>query len=258
MAKAIAHGLLGKFSGTITASYPSAKRHQKVDGVLCDSDNEIGAKKADILILAVKPNVMPQVWPKLSPILSEKTLVISIAAGLSLHWFNQHSAKSHPFIRAMPNTPSAIGLGATPMFANPRVTQHQREMAEMLFGYIGLCDWVKKEDYLDILTALSGSGPAYVFLFLQSLIEGAIKLGLPEPLAKKFAFQTLKGAEALAFQHQGPLKQLIEQVTSPKGTTSAALQVLNDGSFATLITHAIEAAAHRAEELRRENDQRSD
>lgn len=248
MAKAITRGLLKEDKYQISASAPSLPIGTNQEQIQTRFDNKQVIKTADVVILAVKPAQMDLVLKEIVPELPDSCLLISVAAGLSLQWFKQHIEKPVALVRTMPNTPASIGLGATPMIANQNASEEQRLWAEQIFSTIGLVHWVAKEEEIDAFTALSGSGPAYVFLFVEALINGAVALGLEKEAAKQFAMQTCKGALALAESSSLSLAELRAQVTSPGGTTAAALKVLNQHLDA-LIFSAMKAASDRAYEL---------
>ena len=250
MAKAIARGLIKEDKHQIFASAPSLTIGVNNEGVHTYCDNSDVVKQVEIIILAVKPSQMNAVIEEIDSILPKDSLLISVAAGLNLEWFTKRFAKPQAIIRSMPNTPASIGLGATPMFANSFVSSEQQKNAETIFSTVGITHWLKDEQDMDTFTALSGSGPAYIFLFLEALIEGAVALGLERTTAEKFALQTCKGALKLAENSNLSLSQLRTQVTSPGGTTAAALDVLNP-KLMDLIHSALTAAKMRAEELNR-------
>lgn len=250
MARAIAEGLKNNTQYQLFAAHPTAIIGIDDMGVFKHSDNLHVAALADILILAVKPLQIQSVWPAISKVLQDHTLVVSIAAGLSLASLEGMAQKTHPMVRAMPNTPASVGAGATPLFANTAVTASQKKQVQAIFDTVGITAWVSTEAQLDILTALSGSGPAYVFRFMNALIHAAQKRGLEEDMAHTFAFAMAEGALTLAKQHRGSLDTLVKAVTSPNGTTAAALEVFNHLGFDTLIDQAIQAAWLRSQALK--------
>lgn len=248
MAKAIARGLIGQEKYTLAASAPSLTQGINKDRIRTYYDNKEAIKEANIIILAVKPMLMNSVLKEIIPHLPTHCLLISVAAGLSLSWFAQQGIKKQALIRTMPNTPAAVGLGATPMIANSFTSAEQKHCAERIFESIGLTTWAQHEEDIDTFTALSGSGPAYVFLFMEALINAAKLLGLNESIAKSFTLQTIKGALKLAQDSEFSLNQLRTKVTSPGGTTAAALEILN-GKLEELILTAMKAAKLRSQEL---------
>lgn len=204
---------------------------------------------AAALVLAVKPQIMQDVLPQFVPLALGGALVLSIAAGKPIRFFEQHFAGA-AIVRAMPNTPAAIGQGMTVLCANARVTAAQSELAAGLMQAVGEVAWIKDETLMDPVTAVSGSGPAYLFLLIEALAKAGEKAGLDTALAKQLAQQTVCGAAALAAQSDQPASQLRENVTSPGGTTAAALEVLMraDG-LQSLMDEAVEAATRRSREL---------
>jgi pyrroline-5-carboxylate reductase len=205
--------------------------------------------KADILFLAVKPQMMDAVLPPLKEIVGETTVVVSVAAGKTLSYMKSHLGDA-AMIRAMPNTPAMIGRGVTGAFANERVTDAQRKAVDELLKVSGPVEWVGTEADIDAVTAVSGSGPAYVFYLVECMAEAGRKAGLPADVAMRLARETVSGAGELLHRSDDEAAQLRKNVTSPGGTTAAALSVLmaEDG-MQPLFDKAVEAARKRAEEL---------
>lgn len=204
---------------------------------------------ADILFLAVKPQMMDAVLPPLKAIVGETTVVVSVAAGKTLSYMQTHLGDA-AMIRAMPNTPAMIGRGVTGAFANERVTDAQRTAVDELLKVSGPVEWVGTEADIDAVTAVSGSGPAYVFYLVECMAEAGRKAGLPADVAMRLARETVSGAGELLHRSDDEAAQLRKNVTSPGGTTAAALSVLmaEDG-MQPLFDKAVEAARKRAEEL---------
>lgn len=202
-----------------------------------------------VLVLAVKPQVMPDVLPQFQPLAVRGALVLSIAAGKPVSFLEQYFAGA-PIVRAMPNTPAAIGQGMSVLFANARVTPAQQNLAGALMAAVGVVAWVTDEALMDAVTAVSGSGPAYLFLLIEALAKAGEKAGLDSALSYLLARQTVSGAAALAAQSEQPAATLRENVTSPGGTTAAALEVLMraDG-LQSLMDEAVLAATGRSREL---------
>lgn len=248
MAKAIARGLNQLKDYTISASAPSLAFGINQDNIHTHHDNKAVIKNAEIIILAVKPGQMSTVLKEIALSIPPDCLLISIAAGLSLSWFSSYCCKNQAIIRAMPNTPASIGLGATPMIANKYTTTDQKHSAEIIFSHLGITAWAVKEEDMNTFTALSGSGPAYVFSFIEAMTHAAVTMGLEETVAKNFAIQTVTGAVKLAQNSDLSLIQLRTKVTSPGGTTAAALEILHD-RLDVLILKAMHAAKRRAGEL---------
>jgi pyrroline-5-carboxylate reductase len=248
LAKAIARGLGQQKSYILSASAPSLTIGVNKEQIRTHYDNKEIVTEADIIILAVKPNQMAMVLEEISPLLNPECLLISVAAGLSLSWFANHCPRGQAVIRTMPNTPAAVEMAATPMIANEFTRPEQNIWAEQIFASIGITTWALDEDEMDTYTALSGSGPAYVFLFVEAMINAAERLGLDKASAKDFALQTAAGAIKLAQNSNLDLSQLRTNVTSPGGTTAAALHVLN-GTLEQLILNAMHAAKLRSHQL---------
>jgi pyrroline-5-carboxylate reductase len=201
------------------------------------------------VVVAVKPQTAPEVMPALVPFVGAATVVVSIMAGRTLR-FLDGALPGAALVRAMPNTPAAIGRGITVAVANARVSSQQRELVHALLSAVGAVEWVSDETLMDAVTALSGSGPAYVFLLAEAMAKAGAAAGLPDALAATLARATVAGAGELL--HRSPLDAatLRQNVTSPGGTTAAALDVLMaDDALAPLMTQAIAAATARSREL---------
>lgn len=206
-------------------------------------------KDAAVLVLAVKPQAMQDVLPQFIPLTKDGVLLLSIAAGKPVSFFEQHFAGA-PIVRAMPNTPAAIGQGMSVLCANAGVTPAQHELATALLGAVGEVAWISDEALMDPVTAVSGSGPAYVFLLIEALAQAGEKAGLDAELAYRLALTTVSGAAALAAQSDQPASILRKNVTSPGGTTAAALDVLmRPGGLQSLMDEAVLAATNRSREL---------
>ncbi|MBY5789299.1 pyrroline-5-carboxylate reductase [Rhizobium leguminosarum bv. viciae] len=205
--------------------------------------------KASVLFLAVKPQVMETVLPAVKSAVGPDTVVVSVAAGKTLGFLEKHLGKA-AMVRAMPNTPAMVGRGVTGAFANSGVSDPQRERVHALLHVSGPVEWVPAEADIDAVTALSGSGPAYVFYLVECMAEAGRKLGLQADLAMRLARETVAGAGELMHQSPDDASRLRENVTSPGGTTAAALAVLmaEDG-MQPLFDAALAAARKRAEEL---------
>jgi pyrroline-5-carboxylate reductase len=205
--------------------------------------------KAGVLFLAVKPQVMETVLPALRSAVGPETVVVSVAAGKTLAFLEKHLGEA-AMVRAMPNTPAMIGRGVTGAFANPRVGEQQRQLVQNLLKVSGPVEWVPGEPDIDSVTAVSGSGPAYVFYLVECMAEAGRKLGLQADLAMRLARETVAGAGELLHQSPDDASRLRQNVTSPGGTTAAALAVLMaENGMQPLFDEAIEAARKRAQEL---------
>lgn len=203
----------------------------------------------DIVVLAIKPQILGDVCAALKPVIKADTPILSIAAGQTSAAISRHFHDGQPVIRAMPNLPAAIGRGITAAYANQTGAPH-KEAADTLLQATGACVWLKDESRMDAVTAVSGSGPAYVFYLIECLAEAGIQAGLPADIAAELARQTVIGAAALADQDDAPAPgTLREHVTSKGGTTEAALSVLMDGRWRDILSEAVAKAKTRAEEL---------
>lgn len=204
----------------------------------------------DMLVIAVKPQTMKSFCAAIQKRLPPSLPVLSIAAGQTLASFAAGFGPAQPVIRAMPNTPAAIGKGMTVACANAGVSQPQKTIAADLLSTLGLIEWVEDEQWLDAVTALSGSGPAYVFYLIEAMANAGTKAGLPPDFAMKLARQTVIGAAALAdHAPQTPAATLRQNVTSPGGTTEAALSVLMEGVFQKIMDEAIKTAAKKSKDF---------
>lgn len=205
---------------------------------------------AEVVVIAVKPQVMDSVLPVISVLKASKPLVISVAAGKKIAAFERHFGSESAVIRTIPNTPAAVGRGITAIAANPNVSNAQKELAVALLSTIGEVVDVGDEYLIDAVTAVSGSGPAYVFYLTECLAAAGAKVGLEPELAMKLARATISGAGELMRVSGIPAETLRKNVTSPKGTTHAALQVLMaDHGLAELMDEAVDAATRRSREL---------
>ncbi len=205
---------------------------------------------AEVVLIAVKPQLMEEVLPNIVPLGKSNPLIISIAAGKTIATFEKHFGKAAAVIRTIPNTPAAIGRGITAMVANPNVSPAQLQLAESLLSAIGEVVTVDKEELIDCVTAVSGSGPAYVFYLTECLANAAEKIGLAPALAMQLARATVAGSGELMRVTGTEAATLRQNVTSPKGTTHAALQVLMaENGMAPLFERAVKAAADRSREL---------
>ncbi len=252
MAQSLVSGLIT--SGFDRAYIKVADHHQKnlqhfasQFGVQTYSSNIKASKEADILVLSVKPQDMPPLALELKTALKErKPLLISIAAGIHTehleHWLEMKTA----IVRAMPNTPALLGVGATGLYANNRVTEEQKSLAESLLRAVGITVWMNHEHDLDVVTALSGSGPAYFFLMMEALQQGAEALGLSSTTARLLTLQTALGAARMALESDITLEELRKKVASKGGTTEQALSTLETGGFRILIQNALRAAKERS------------
>jgi pyrroline-5-carboxylate reductase len=208
------------------------------------------AVKPEIVVFAVKPQAMDDVVPAYARYAAGGTVFLSIAAGRPIAYFETLLDPAAAIVRAMPNTPAAVGRGVTVLCANARVPGVRRETCAVLLGAVGAVEWIDDEALMDAVTAVSGSGPAYVFLLAEELAKAGVAAGLPEALARKLARLTVAGSGELLMQSDDSAATLRENVTSPGGTTAAALAVLmaEDG-LSPLLARAVDAATRRSREL---------
>jgi pyrroline-5-carboxylate reductase len=255
MARSLIGGLLrtGAHAGGIVVAEPRAEACQELArdfGVATYLDNAIAAEEASLLLLAVKPQMMAKVCQQLRPVVQKRRpLIVSIAAGIRIEQLERWLGGTLPVVRCMPNTPAMIGAGATALFANGRVSAPQRAQAQHLLDAAGLTVWVDEESLLDTVTALSGSGPAYFYLLAEALENAAFAQGLPRDTARALAAQTVLGAGRMLAESGQTAATLRQQVTSPGGTTQAALESFAADGFQAMVTHAVAAATHRGGEL---------
>jgi pyrroline-5-carboxylate reductase len=227
-------------------------------GISAAADNAAAIGQAELVVLAVKPQVAGSVLAPLAPKLQQRRpLVLSVAAGVRIQTLRGWCGPGIPVIRAMPNRPALVGAGATGLFAPPEIAASHRAMAEQIMQSVGEVVWVGTEEALDIVTALSGSGPAYFFLLAETLARAAADLGLEPQAARRLAIATLHGAGLLAHGGDGDLARMRAEVTSKGGTTEAALHTLQAAGFDALIARAVAAAARRSRELAEQADGRS-
>lgn len=208
------------------------------------------AGEPDIVVIAVKPQAMEAVLPPYAGLVRPETAFVSIAAGKPIAYFTSILGAGCAMVRAMPNTPAAVGRGATVLCANPNVTESQREVCGELLSAVGEVAWIEDEALMDAVTGLSGSGPAYVFHLVEAMAAAGIAAGLPDELATQLARATVAGSGELLAQAPEPAATLRENVTSPGGTTEAALEILmGEDGLTELMTRAILRATERSREL---------
>lgn len=203
----------------------------------------------DVIVLAVKPQILPLVLEEIGSLVNAGQLIISIVAGIPVSRIARNMQAAPPIVRSMPNTPALIGLGITGLYASENCTQQQRRMAEELMQAAGEVVWLEKENLLDVVTAVSGSGPAYFFYLIEAMRNAGTRLGLPGDIAAKLALHTAYGASTMAMQSGVDVPELRKRVTSKGGTTQAALEQLESGGFEGLVNAAIAAATQRGQEL---------
>lgn len=248
---ALLHG--GAAPGAIAVSEPDAALRRELAsdfGIAVYENNADAVRDAAIIVLAVKPQVMRAVCAEIAPALGDcRPLVISIAAGIRLEQLQRWLATGLPIVRAMPNTPALIGAGVSGLIANHTVDASQRAQAEAILAAAGETVWIDREDLMDTVTAVSGSGPAYFFLMVEALEDAAVAQGLPRPSARLLATRTCLGAGRMLTEGTDTPADLRKRVTSPGGTTQAALDTFAAADFRSLVTHVIEAATQRGRQL---------
>lgn len=216
-------------------------------------DNQTVVKNAKVLILAVKPQILRSVIMGISKsIRNFAPLILSIAAGIRESDLEHWCGGLVPLVRCMPNTPALVGTGATALHANAEVSDQQRDTAESIMRSVGLTVWVKDEEMLDAVTAVSGSGPAYFFLLMETMEQAALDLGLDQETARLLIQQTALGAAKVALEVEESPADLRRKVTSPGGTTECAINVFVEGGLSPLVTKALKAAKIRSIELSKE------
>lgn len=204
---------------------------------------------AALVLLAVKPQVMRDVCQSLAVDFPERSVAVSIAAGITTIQLDTWLGGGRAVVRAMPNTPALLGAGATGLYANARTTPEQRQLASAVLGAVGICEWLDKESLVDVVTALSGSGPAYFFLLAEAMQTAAVELGLPESTARTLAAQTCLGAGRMLVEAGEDAATLRQRVTSPGGTTQAALDCFAHEGLRAIVARALDAATRRGAEL---------
>ncbi|MDN3522627.1 pyrroline-5-carboxylate reductase [Halomonas ramblicola] len=255
MASAIIGGMLesGFAADDVTATSPSDEMLAPVRerlGIHTSTDNATAVAAADVVVLAVKPQIMRQVCEGLrDAVQARRPLIVSVAAGLPADTLEQWLGGDLPVVRCMPNTPSLVGAGAAGLFANPRVSEAQRRLATELMEAVGLVEWVEDEALLEAVTAVSGSAPAYFFLMFEAMEEAGTRLGLPADTARRLAMQTAFGAAKMALASDTPPAELKRNVMSPGGTTERAIEHLEQAGLRRLMAEAMDACAARAREM---------
>jgi len=253
MAASLIGGLRAKGldASQIRASDPTAETRARVNaehGIELFADNAEAIQGADVIVLAVKPQAMKAVCEALRPRLTGDQLVVSIAAGITCASMNSWLGPQ-PIVRCMPNTPALLRQGVSGLFATAQVSAEQRQQAQELLSAVGIALWLDQEQQLDAVTAVSGSGPAYFFLLIEAMTAAGVKLGLPPATAAQLTLQTALGAAHMAVASDVDAAELRRRVTSPAGTTEAAIKSFQAGGFEALVEKALGAAAHRSAEM---------
>jgi len=213
------------------------------------TDNLAAVAGTEVVVLAVKPQIVPEVLDQLAAAISADQLVLSIAAGIACRKIESALADQQAIIRAMPNTPAFIGLGITALFANLHCTDHHKALAAEILAATGDIVWIEDEALMDVVTALSGSGPAYFYFLIEAMRDAGVSAGLEFDIASQLAIKTAVGASQMADQSELDVANLRHQVTSPGGTTEAAISMLLHDDFNSLIKRAIMRATERGREL---------
>jgi pyrroline-5-carboxylate reductase len=254
MAEALVRGILAAgltAKENIMIAEPNASRCEYLQteyGITCTQSAESLCRTCRVLVVAIKPQVAEQVLGTYRSFITSEHLVISIMAGIPLQILAGYLTEPVRLIRVMPNTPALVLAAASAFSPNPQATTEDRQVATAIFSAVGTCVEVT-ENLLDAVTGLSGSGPGYVFTFIEALIDGGVLAGLPRPIAEQLVLQTVYGSAQLALQTGEPPAVLKGKVTSPGGTTIAGLQVLENGAFRGVVMGAVEAATLRSKEL---------
>lgn len=258
MASAIIEGLLdsGHDAGALTATATSdatlTALHDRL-GINTGTDNNHAVAHSDVVVLAVKPQIMRQVCEEMrDAIQTRKPLIISVAAGLPADALERWLGGELAVVRCMPNTPSLVGAGASGLYANPRVSDDQRRLAEELLSAVGIVEWVEDEALLEAVTAVSGSAPAYFFLMFEAMEDAAVAQGLPADTARRLAMQAALGAARMAMASDKLPGELKRNVMSPGGTTERAIHRLESGGFRQLVQDAMNDCADRARDMAKE------
>lgn len=258
MSRSLIGGLVasGYPADKLCAADPSTASCQQFSehlGIHCYADNLDAVERADILVLAVKPQQLQAVCEPLAQAVQQRhPLVISVAAGVTTEAINRWLGGDIAIVRTMPNTPALIQAGATGLFANAQVSEQQRDDAEHILRAAGLTLWVTNEAELDAVTALSGSGPAYFFLFMEAMENAAQTLGLDAKTARLLTLQTAFGASKMALESTDDCATLRRKVTSPNGTTERAIQQFEQDELGAIVKRAMQAAHQRAQALAQE------
>ncbi len=254
MAKAIISGLLAEGLKRINL-FASGPRQESLDRVASEfsinvsTDNAATAASADVVVLAVKPQMLKEVCLGLAGSLGHKPLIISLAAGITTDSISTWLGGEHAIVRCMPNTPSQVRVGASGLYANAHVSQAQKSTANTILGAVGIVQWVDDEALINPVTAVSGSGPAYFFLMMEAMIDAGVELGLTRTAATELTLQTALGAAILAKQSNVDVAELRRRVTSPKGTTEQAINSFENDHIRAMFSRAMTACSNRAVEL---------
>lgn len=254
MAQALIGGLLqaGHPIGALVAADPNPNTREQIQhrfGIQVQIDNAHAVTNADVIVLAIKPQMMDAVLAGLAGCVRPDAVVISVAAGIPVARLKQALNPGQAIVRVMPNTPALMGMGATGLFADEACSEDQRKLAEWIFRAVGEVAVIDDETLMDAVTAVSGSGPAYFFALTEALSEAGIEAGLPPAIAHLLARQTAAGAGAMLAEKDADATTLRRQVTSPGGTTAAALEAFEQQHLKSVVNTAVQAAVARGRSL---------
>jgi len=254
MATSLIGGLVenGYPAASIRASDPVESGRQRLSqafGIVTSADNRAVCAGAAVVVLAVKPQILKGVAEDLAPSLTADQVLVSIAAGIPLTALSTWLGAGQPVVRCMPNTPALVHRGASGLYANPRVSEAQRDLVGEVFSAVGTCAWLDAEADIDAVTALSGSGPAYFFLLMEAMEKAGVALGLDPDTARRLTLQTALGAATMAAASDVDTAELRRRVTSPGGTTERAILSFVEGGLPDLVHNAMAAASQRAKEM---------
>lgn len=254
MASAIIGGLResGYAGDSIVGSSINVKDHAAIEqrfGITMYADNKEAVKQADVVFLCVKPNMLQTVVEDFASVVRDEQLFVSVAAGIELSALEAWLVKPVAVVRSMPNTPALVGSGMSGLIANGKTTAQQKDWVAQAFDSFGSHVWVDDETQMHTVTALSGSAPAYFFRILEVMIEAGKAQGLDEATSRKLSTYAMKGAAEMVTQLDDDIAQLRRNITSPNGTTQAALEALEEQGIAALVTAAVDACAKRSKEL---------
>ncbi len=258
MASSIIGGLVrsGHPAERITAADPyppSLEALRAIAAVKICANNAEAVANADVVVLAVKPQVVAEASNSIAQAIhATGAVTISIAAGVTIASMQSRLGDEAAIVRCMPNTPALLGCGASALYANPRTSEKQRNYAQSILSAVGIVSWVPSEQALDAITALSGSGPAYFFLLMEAMIEAGVNLGLDRDIATAMTLQTALGTARMAVENGLELAELRRRVTSPGGTTQRAVESFQHNGLDAIVATAMQAAAERAAEMAQE------
>ncbi len=254
MGASLLHGLLARGfpPEKITVADPSTLRLKELESknIHVTEDNRLAILHAKVILFAIKPAMMESVITSLADVIQKnKPLLISIAAGIREESIAKYVGKPNAIVRCMPNTPAMIGCAATALYANSEVSADEKNIAETLLRSVGITVWIQDEKLMDAVTALSGSGPAYIFLVIEALQKAGEQMGLSAETSRLLTLQTAYGASRMALESNHDVEELRKQVTSPQGTTEAAIRTLEKENIFDIFEKALLAAKRRGEEL---------